>query len=315
VRPARATRPCDVLAALRRRPATGKGGGRGTSRGGEEPGRSSSCLAARAPPLLRRHHELLPFYASQPPEPIQDDDASGDWGGARPAKEDENGRRRRGPRRRRCSILSLPLLPLLVVGVRRPKSSPPPLNRSLSPPNRASALSNWGHRRRIEACHHGIEPEQPWGRRNTAPTCCWYSIEGSARGWRHRPCTEAAAVADGNLSSATEKQSSTLQRVRAANFVAVGGEPGGRGRRGRGRAWGCRASGCSQRRRRTEEDGVRSQEIRLAFASGCWRALIFGCVVFHCARPKPTNGSRICIPSVGDSLTRDVRGQINAIQT
>jgi hypothetical protein len=51
-------------------------------------------------------------------------------------------------------VEALPLLPLLVVGVRRPKSSPSPLNRILSPPNRASALSNWGHRRRIEACHH-----------------------------------------------------------------------------------------------------------------------------------------------------------------
>jgi hypothetical protein len=51
-------------------------------------------------------------------------------------------------------VEALPLLPLLVVEVRRLKSSPPPLNRSLPPPNRASALLNRGHRRRIEARHH-----------------------------------------------------------------------------------------------------------------------------------------------------------------
>jgi hypothetical protein len=103
--------------------------------------------------------------------------------------------------------------------------------------------------------------------------------------------------------------------VRAANFIVVGGEPGGRGRRGRGWRGGAELQAAAQQRRRTEEDGVQSQEIRLAFASGCWRTQVFGCVVFHCARPKQTNGSRICIPSVGDSLTKDVSSQINAIQT
>jgi hypothetical protein len=86
------------------------------------------------------------------------------------------------------------------------------------------------------------------------------------------------------------------------------GEPSGRGRRERGRAWGVpslrlQLGGDAERRRTGCGHGARPQEeIRLVFASGCWRAQVFGCVVFLCARPKPTNGSRICIPSAGDSL-------------
>jgi hypothetical protein len=147
-------------------PATGKGGGRGAAGGGEEPGRSSSCLAARAPPLSRRHHELLPFrVATMSSSPsMRRSPRSRYKTTARAVTVEGHDRRRRtstadGGEARGDVVLhfvveALPLLPLLVVEVRRLKSSPPPLNRSLPPPNRASALLNRGHRRRIEARHH-----------------------------------------------------------------------------------------------------------------------------------------------------------------